>query len=174
MMCGTLVVAPFFIENPWLLTLYGANCIGGSILVWRQRHQIARRQPGSLRGAQRTLKPSREGIAARSLATMRWGEVFSILWRSGVPVSQALEVAANSARNAHYRNVLLRAADRTRAGYPLSECLAETRLLPRHLVDIVKTGEMTGDLDASLEKFADLMEGDAKALGAQHFTIKKL
>jgi type II secretory pathway component PulF len=111
------------------------------------------------------------GVMNAYVATMRWNRVFAVLWRFGVPIGQALEVAADCSGNAHYRRVLHHAAERTRQGFPLSECLAETGLLPHHLVDIVRTGELTGDLDTALQKFADHLADDATETKAKWFFL---
>jgi type II secretory pathway component PulF len=111
------------------------------------------------------------GVVNGYVATMRWNRVFAVLWRFGVPIGQALEVAGDCAGNAHYRRVLYHAAERTRMGFPLSECLAKTGLLPHNLVDIVRTGELTGDLDTALQKFADHLADDAAETKAKWFFL---
>lgn len=107
------------------------------------------------------------GAVARNISAARWARSFSTLWHAGVAVSYALEVSAHSALNAHYEGALLRAAQETRAGRSLSDSLAATALLPRHLLEILRTGETTGDFGPMLERFATMLEEEALTMGTQ-------
>ena len=124
--------------------------------------------------AQKRANASRGGIANRSRATMRWTDLFVSLWRCSVPISEALEAAGDGCGNNFYRQLLYRAAERTREGVLLSTCLAETHLLPGGLIDRLRTGEVSGRLDETLEEFARVMEGDAKELGSQHLFMRRI
>jgi type II secretory pathway component PulF len=126
------------------------------------------------RMAEKRIDASRGGIARRSRATMRWTDLFVSLWRCGVPISEALEAAGDGCGNNYYRHVLCRAAERTREGAPLSACLAESRLLPVGLIDRLRTGEVSGRMDETLEEFARVMEGDAKELGGQVLFMRRI
>ncbi len=127
----------------------------------------------ALRCAVDTLKLALPGmgLVARNLAAARWGRSFATLWNCGVPVSTALEVSSRSALNAHYERALHQAARRTREGQTLAECLADTQLLPRHLLEMVRTGEMTGSLGICLEQFASLLESEALTKASQQFVF---
>jgi len=138
-----------------------------------ERVRLASRAGTTLR-SRAYVNSSRGGVANRSRATMRWTDLFAALWRCGVPVSEALEIAGDNCGSGHYRDALYRAARRTRAGVPLSECLAETRQLPLGLIDRLRTGETSGRLDVCLEKFARTMEGDARELGGQHLFMRRI
>jgi len=135
---------------------------------------IQREGRGVRANSQRRINASRGGIANRSRATMRWTDLFVSLWRCNVPISEALEAAGEGCGNNYYCHVLTRAAERTREGVPLSECLAETRLLSAGLIDRLRTGEASGRMDETLEEFARIMEGDAKELGGQHLFMRRI
>lgn len=109
------------------------------------------------------------GTVARNLAIARWGRSFATLWNAGVPVSDALEVSSRSALNAYYERRLREAARQTRRGRTLSESLASVQLLPGYLLDILATGETTGNLGDSLERFATILENDAFTRASQQF-----
>jgi type II secretory pathway component PulF len=137
----------------------------------RERKAVAAATTGT---AERRINASRGGIARRSHATMRWTDLFVSLWRCNVPISEALEVAGDGCGNNYYRHVLHRAAERTREGVPLSECLAETRLLPIGLTERLRTGELSGRFDETLEEFARVMQGDAAELGGQSRFMRRI
>jgi type II secretory pathway component PulF len=109
------------------------------------------------------------GGTLRNLAAARWARSFATLWNCGVPISTALEISSRSALNAHYEQALRQAAWKTRQGGSLHECLAATQLLPHYLLDIIRTGEMSGNLSVSLDHFASLLEEEAFARATQQF-----
>ncbi len=114
-------------------------------------------------------KRAADTITLRNLAAARWARSFATLWNCGVPISTALEVSSQSALNACYEKALLRAALQTRQGVTLYESLASTQLLPNYLLDIIRTGEMSGSLGTSLDHFASLLEEEAFAKATQQF-----
>lgn len=109
------------------------------------------------------------GITLRNLAAARWARSFATLWQAGVPISHALEISSRSALNARYERALRKAASRTRQGCLLRESLADTQLLPRYLLDVLATGELTGNLGDSVERFATLLEEEAFARATRQF-----
>ena len=111
------------------------------------------------------------GTITRNLSAARWARSFSTLYNSGVPISTALEVSAQSALNARYERALLRAALDTRAGRSLGESLVTTQLLPRHLLQMIATGEMTGNLGICLEQFAAELESEAFTKATQEYVF---
>jgi type II secretory pathway component PulF len=111
------------------------------------------------------------GTIFRNLSAARWGRSFATLWNAGVPVSTALEVSSRSALNAHYERALRQAAQHTREGQSLSESLRPTQLLPAYLTDILRTGEMSGNLGHSLEQFVRILEDEAFTRATQEFVV---
>jgi len=109
------------------------------------------------------------GGTLRNLAAARWARSFATLWNCGVPISTALEVSSRSALNACYEKALLRAAVQTRQGITLYDSLSSTQLLPNYLLDIIRTGEMSGSLGTSLDHFASMLEEEAFAKANQQF-----
>lgn len=136
--------------------------------IWTRRDQMALRQPKTLRKARRALRNTRAGLQNRALVTARWCRTVCALVDAGVPISAALESGALAARNAHHAAALRQAAVLTREGRSLHDSLAETALLPARLLEVIRTAEISGDT-ALLDRFADLMDDDARMLAAQRF-----
>lgn len=111
------------------------------------------------------------GTIFRNLAAARWGRSFATLWSAGVPVSYALEVSSRSALNAHYERALRQTAWETRQGRLLSDSLLPAQLLPVYLIDILRTGEMTGSLGTALEQFVRILEDEAFTRATQEFVV---
>lgn len=111
------------------------------------------------------------GAVVRNRASARWGRSFSTLWHAGVPISESLEISSRSALNAHYERALIKAARHTRNGMGLGEALENTELLPAYLVDILKTGEATGNFGSILDRFVMILESEALARGSRQMMI---
>lgn len=101
------------------------------------------------------------GMVARNLSAARWSRSFATLWSCGVPVSTAIEVAARSALNAKYERAFRMAALHTRRGESIADSLTDTQLLPNFLVEIIRTGEISGNLGFAVEQFASELEKEA-------------
>ena len=172
--CAPLPFTPFFIENPYVMAGYVAVSVGASFVFWKNRSRIAARRTSSLKRSMKKIDSSRGGVAQSNYETMHWGVLFACLWRSGVTLSEALEVAGESCKNQYYRMTLLEVAEKTRMGVPLSVAMRGTGLVPVGLLDRIRTGEATGNLDETLDEFSRLMEGDAKELGGQHVFLRRI
>jgi len=73
----------------------------------------------------------------------------------GVPL--AAEATGNEAIADHLR----RSVPRIQQGTPLSEVLETSRHVPPMVVQMVRTGEQTGQIDSMLDKVADYFEQEA-------------
>ena len=173
-LCLPLISVGFVTESPVIALAYGAFAIAGSMFAWTHRWQIGSERRAKLKPSRKKLRSSREGIARRSLQTMRWGAIFASLYRSDVPISEALEVAGESCKNAHYREMLEQAAKKTRMGFSLPEALQKANLVPPELVNRLRTAHLTGNFDSAMDEFSKLMEADAKELGGQHFFMRRI
>lgn len=146
------------------LKAFGAMLmIGGIWLIARVVFRIVFRwQPARI--VVDTVKLSLPGLGTvfRNLSAARWVRSFATMWAAGVNISVALEVASRSALNAHYERALQRASFRTRRGESLAKSLTRD-LLPAHLLTIITTCEMTGNMDTALVAIAKEMEREALA-----------
>jgi type II secretory pathway component PulF len=162
--------------QPALQMLAGAVVIYGQLallyLAGRFALRFVYRWQG-LRYAVDTVKLAlpHMGTVMRNLAAARWGRSLATLYNSGVPISTALEVSARSALNARYERAILSAAAQTRAGRTLAESLVTAQLLPGQLLQVIATGEMTGNLGLALEQFAGELENEAFTKATQEFVF---
>ena len=162
-----VVFAPFFLENPVLF----AGCVGGyiavSTLYWKNRHKLAVREIAGATLHRSKLRGWGSGFVRRQRGGARWSRTFAALWHCGVPISAALEAAGRSTHNAYYEGVLCEAARATRHGMSLGDSLAHVGLLQGEMLQTIRTGEATGELGPCLEKWADVLEDDARQRGGQ-------
>jgi type IV pilus assembly protein PilC len=152
-------------EAFWTLIKYIGLYLAGRLIA----RVLFRWQPLRLLVDTTKLALPQVGTVFRNLAIARWARSFVTLWNSGVPVSEALEVSARTALNAHYEQALQKAAIGTRQGISLHDSLAQTALLPSYLLDILATAETSGNIGSALDRFVTLLEEQALASASQTF-----
>ena len=84
--------------------------------------------------------------------------------RAGVPILDGIEVIAEESGNASLRASLYEVTDDLRGGQPLSDAFSKhPGVFPRFYVDMMRSAELTGQLDKVLEQLALYMERDQDA-----------
>jgi type IV pilus assembly protein PilC len=89
-------------------------------------------------------------------------ENLSIMLRSGIPVSRCLTILVKQTKNARFKNILSIVANQVEAGKGLGEALAEyPKVFSNIFVSMIKVGEMSGNLDKSLEYLGTQLQREA-------------
>jgi len=78
--------------------------------------------------------------------------VFGELVKSGIPVSEALDTAVDMVDNLYIKRKLLTVNANIARGISLSEAFDQTALFENMLLQMIRAGESSGQLDAMLEK----------------------
>jgi type IV pilus assembly protein PilC len=100
------------------------------------------------------------GPVMRKIAVARFTRTLGTLLQSGVPILDALDVCARSAGNVVVTSGILYARDRISEGKNMAEPLAESKVFPSMVVQMIAVGEQTGALDQMLNKIADFYEDE--------------
>lgn len=90
------------------------------------------------------------GPIIHKIILARFANSFALMFASGVPVIQALELTHEITSNLEVRTALEHATDRVIQGTPLSEAFAAAGLFPPLVVRMLRIGEQTGQLDDAL------------------------
>lgn len=91
-------------------------------------------------------------VAGRTCRTL------SILLSSGIPILNALSIAADAAGNIVVAGALHKVRREVEQGRPIHESLRQTKIFPAMLCQIVYVGEQTGTLSPMLTRIADFYE----------------
>jgi len=110
-----------------------------------------------------TLKLPVFGPLNHKVAIARFARTLSTLLASGVPILQALETVAGTVANDIMSDAILLARASIREGDTISDPLAESKMFPPMVVQMIAIGEETGQLDSMLEKVADFYEREVDA-----------
>jgi len=100
------------------------------------------------------------GPTMRKIAVARFTRTMGTLLASGVPILDALQIVAKTAGNVLIEGALTRVAERISEGKTMVEPLAETKIFPSMVVQMIGVGEQTGALDQMLNKIADFYEDE--------------
>lgn len=94
------------------------------------------------------------GKLVRKGALARVATTVSSLVGSGVPITESLGLASQTAGSAPFAAALQNARERVGEGRPLSKALAESPLFPALMLQLIEVGEETGSMVEVLEKYA--------------------
>ncbi len=98
------------------------------------------------------------GMLLRKIAVARFCRTLSTLTASGVPILDGLEITAKTAGNAIIEDAVMAVRKSVEEGKTVSEPLADTKVFPAMVVQMINVGEQTGALDQMLSKIADFYE----------------
>ncbi|WIX02723.1 GspF family T2SS innner membrane protein variant XcpS [Pseudomonas sp. AR5] len=103
------------------------------------------------------------GRLSRATNTARFASTLAILTRSGVPLVEALSIAAAVIANLRIRERVVEAAQKVREGTSLTRALEATGEFPPMMLHMIASGEKSGELDQMLARTARNQENDLAA-----------
>jgi len=104
------------------------------------------------------LKAPIMGPVLRKIAVARFTRTLGTLLQSGVPILDALDICARTAGNVVIESGIQHVRTKISEGKNMAEPLAETKVFPDMVVQMIAVGEQTGALDQMLNKIADFYE----------------
>jgi type IV pilus assembly protein PilC len=111
------------------------------------------------------------GMLLRKIAVARFCRTLATLTASGVPILDGLEITAKTAGNAIVEDAIMAVRKSVEEGKTVSEPLAETKVFPAMVVQMINVGEQTGALDQMLSKIADFYEEEVDTAVAGLLTL---
>jgi type IV pilus assembly protein PilC len=94
------------------------------------------------------------------VAVARFTRTFGTMLSSGVPILDALAIVAKAAGNRAVEAGILYVRARISEGKNIAQPLAETKVFPPMVVQMIGVGEATGAMDAMLNKIADFYDDE--------------
>jgi type IV pilus assembly protein PilC len=92
---------------------------------------------------------------------MHFSRQMAAFVRTGIPITEALEVVEEGSSNKRFRQIVATMREQINNGVPFSDALAEhAKIFPPYYVGILKSAELTGQLDVSLEQLSSYIERD--------------
>jgi len=98
------------------------------------------------------------GSVLRKIVVARFTRTLGTLLSSGVPILDALDICARTSGNKVVQQGIMRARDKIAEGHDMAGPLADSRVFPSMVVQMIGVGEQTGAMDQMLQKIADFYE----------------
>ena len=105
-----------------------------------------------------TLRMPIFGSLVRKVALARFCRTFGTLVSAGVPILTALDIVADTSGNNIVAAAVRHARAAVKEGETLAKPLAESKVFPAMVVQMIGVGEETGALDTMLNKVADFYD----------------
>jgi type IV pilus assembly protein PilC len=96
----------------------------------------------------------------RKVVVARFTRTMGTLLSAGVPILDAMDIVAKTAGNKVISKSIMYARQRISEGKDMASPLAETRVFPAMVVQMIGVGEQTGAMDTMLQKIADFYEDE--------------
>ncbi|MDN5512324.1 type II secretion system inner membrane protein GspF [Acinetobacter sp.] len=111
-----------------------------------------------------TLKLPLLGKLSRGINAARFASTLSILTQSGVPLVDALKIGAAVSNNWVIRDSVNLAAERVTEGGNLATQLERSGYFPPMMVQMIKSGEASGELDRMLARASTMQDREVTTL----------
>ena len=111
-----------------------------------------------------TLKLPLFGKLSRGINAARFASTLSILTQSGVPLVDALRIGAAVSNNWVIRDSVNLAAEKVTEGGNLATQLERSGYFPPMMVQMIKSGEASGELDRMLERASTMQDREVTTL----------
>jgi type IV pilus assembly protein PilC len=159
-----IAISNAFLQYWFFLPLIFATPVGVWVL-------LSRHESGRLLLDRFKLIVPLLGDLNRKIALSRFSHHFSILHAAGIDTLTALDIVAKLAGNQVIAGVLRRVRQGVEAGETLSRRLRLSREFPPFVVQMLASGEETGNLDGTLKKVAIYYDREIPAAIKRAFTI---
>jgi len=127
-------------------------------LRWYRNRESGRRNIDAL-----LLKLPILGSLLQRISVARFSRTLGTMVSSGVPILEGMDIVAKSAGNKVIEEAIVKARMSISEGKTIADPLAEAKVFPVMVTQMVAVGEATGALDTMLNKIADFYDDEVDA-----------
>ncbi|HLK13278.1 MAG TPA: type II secretion system F family protein [Fimbriimonadaceae bacterium] len=109
------------------------------------------------------LKAPYLGYTMHQLAMAKFGRAFGAMYKAGVPLTRALPLAADACGNEHLRRRMMPHLRGVEGGTGIFDTLARTGAFSPIVLDMIGTGEKTGNMEQMVAKVSEYYEQEAES-----------
>ena len=106
------------------------------------------------------LKLPMFGVLLVKVAVAKFTRTLGTLISSGVPILDGLDITAKTAGNKKIESAVMNVRNAVQEGKTLAEPLAEQKVFPHMVTQMINVGESAGALDSMLSKIADFYDDE--------------
>ena len=147
-----------FLREQWIILIVAI------VLVVFGVRRLLRKEVPRRRYHRMLLRLPIVGRLTRGINTARFTQTLSILAGAGVPILEALRIAAQVIVNIPMREAVEEASLRVREGAMISKSLAAGKLFPPMMTHLIASGEASGRLEEMLSRAATNQEREVDGL----------
>ena len=147
-----------FIRVAWIFLLLASGVIFFALL------RFLRTAAGHYAFDRLILKLPLFGKLSRGINAARFASTLSILTQSGVPLVDALKIGAAVSNNWVIRDAVNVAAEKVTEGGNLATQLERSGYFPAMMVQMIKSGEASGELDRMLARASTMQDREVSTL----------
>lgn len=144
----TLLAMGDFLRGYWWALLLGGLALAYGLMRLRRRPRI-----GEWIDRWKLRLPLFGPVVTKALIA-RWARTFAVLLRSGLTVTQALDVLEKMTENRHFRREIEGHRRRIEAGESLGDTGDSASVMPPLVRQMIAVGESAGELDRVLDHLA--------------------
>ena len=150
-----IFLSGFFKSFWWVILIV---LIGGAIAL----HRAKKTDKGRYAFDKTILALPAFGVLAKKLAVARFARTLGSLLENGVSMLIALDIVKNIAGNVLISNAVEKASREVGKGQALWAALNEGQVFPQLSIQMIQVGEQSGELEAMLNKIADIFEKEVE------------
>ncbi|MBW1943645.1 MAG: type II secretion system F family protein [Deltaproteobacteria bacterium] len=151
-----LILMTHFMEQFWWLVALAMVGVVGALYAW------VKTEAGGLLWDRMRLRIPLFGKLHHKAAIARFSRTLSILLKSGIPLVDSLEIARLSMGNRIMEDAVKETARLVGEGQDFATPIKKTGRFPPLVVQLIRAGEQSGELEDMLAKSAEVYEEDVE------------
>lgn len=151
-----LIAVSDFLASWWWTVLLGLSV--GILLVFASLRNIAVREKID----RSILRIPVLGPMLCKLETAQIAHTLAVLLNSGIPILEALRITGATVKNLAFRVTFNFVVHDVSTGEGLAPAMAKSGIYPSLVINLIRTGEETGELPEMLEELSDIYEDEAE------------
>lgn len=100
------------------------------------------------------------GVVVKKSCLARYSRTLGIIFGAGVPLVEGMNTVSTSTGNRVYEQGVMQIKNQISTGQTLASSMEETKLFPNMMIQMVSSGEESGELEVMLGKVADFYESE--------------
>jgi type II secretory pathway component PulF len=139
--------------------------------IWYYFNVVKKRPEALYKWDKNVLTVPYIGATSHGFAMAKFGRSFGALYKAGVPVGEGIKLAADACGNEYIRARIYPSASEIDGGEGITDAFARTEVFSPIVLDMTRTGEVTGDIDQMLNKVSEHYEEEGAVRAKQAATV---
>ncbi len=154
-----LIATSNFIQDFWLELILAPVVIHYSLKYLQYKSEDFRVKLDQL-----VFKAPLVGPVIYKLKIARMTNSLAVMYRAGISFTESMKMASAVTNNAFIQNSMNQAMRLIEEGMPIHEAFKQAEVLPSMAIRMIKVGELSGNMDDSLNNVSDFYDAEAKEL----------